>query len=166
MPRQVITTPAQGVCFNKDGSLMLFHDRKGYEDEFRKHHTSSVARDIWKYETKTGKYTQLSTFNGEDRNPVFAPDQQTVYYLSEKNGSFNIYKMDINTPGKSKQVTFFEKHPVRSLSISQNGKMCFSYKGELYTFTEGKEAEKVKCKSWCGQPLQSRKDCFRQRQNY
>ncbi|HFA48293.1 MAG TPA: peptidase S41 [Bacteroidetes bacterium] len=146
MPRQVISTPAQAVCFNKDGSLMLFHDRKGYEDEFRKHHTSSVARDIWKYETKTGKYTQLSHFAGEDRNPVFAPDQQTVYYLSEENGSFNIYKMNLNSQGKPTQITFFEKHPVRSLSISEKGKMCFSYNGEIYTFEEGSKPQRITVK--------------------
>ncbi len=143
MPRQVITTPAQGAVYNSSGSIMVFHDRKGYEDEFRKHHTSSVARDIWKYENKTGKYTKLSSFNGEDRNPVFSPDEQSLYYLSESSGSFNIHKMPLNAPGKSKQITHFKSHPVRNLSISDKGLMCLSYNGEIYTLTEGSEPQKV-----------------------
>ncbi|MEZ4954715.1 MAG: S41 family peptidase [Saprospiraceae bacterium] len=144
MPQQIITTPAQNAVYSKDGSVMVFHDRKGYEDEFRKHHTSSVTRDIWKYETKTGKYTKLTEFNGEDRNPVFAPDQQNIYYLSEEKGTFNVFKRSIDGPSHSTQITFLEKHPVRNLSISNNGKLCFSYDGEIYTMTEGGKPQKVK----------------------
>ena len=144
LPKQVITTPAQNAVFNRDGSVMVFHDRKGYEDEFRKHHTSSVTRDIWKYETKTSQYTQLTLFNGEDRNPVFAPNQQDIFYLSEENGTYNIHKMSVNVPGRSTQVSFFDKHPVRNLSISNDGLMCFSYDGEIYTMKEGGQPEKVK----------------------
>lgn len=144
MPQQVITTPAQNAVYSKDGSVMVFHDRKGYEDEFRKHHTSAVTRDIWKYETKTGKYTKLTDFNGEDRSPVFAPDQQDIYYLSEEKGTFNIFKRSIDVPSRSTQITFLDKHPVRNLSISNSGKLCFSYNGEIYTLTEGGEPQKVK----------------------
>ena len=144
MPQQVITTPAQNAIYNKDGSIMVFHDRKGYEDEFRKHHTSSVTRDIWKYETKTGKYTKLTTFNGEDRNPVFAPDQQNIYYLSEEQGSFNIFKMNINSPGVSTKISSFDKHPVRNLTMSEAGVLCFSYDGEVYTMKDGSKPRKVK----------------------
>ncbi|MBR5436744.1 MAG: PD40 domain-containing protein, partial [Muribaculaceae bacterium] len=41
--RQVLATPAEMICFLSDGKSFLYHDRKGYEDEFRKHHTSSVT---------------------------------------------------------------------------------------------------------------------------
>jgi len=143
MPRQVITTPAQAAVFNKDGSLMIFHDRKGYEDEFRKHHTSSVTRDIWSYNTKTGHYTKLSNFAGEDRNPVFATSERSIYYLSEESGSYNIHKMDLATPGKSTQISNFRNNPVRSLSISDNGLLCMSFNGELYTLREGSEPRKL-----------------------
>ncbi len=142
MPRQVLTTPAQDARFNADGSVLVFHDRKGYEDEFRKHHTSSVTRDVWKHELKTGKYTQLSSFEGEDRNPVFAPNQQDIYYLSEKSGTFNIWKMGVNG-GNEKQISFLDKHPVRYLTVSNDGTLCFSYDGELYTMREGGQPKKL-----------------------
>lgn len=139
---RIITTPAINARYNADGSLLVFHDRKGYEDSFRKHHTSSVTRDIWSYAPATGTYTQLSTFAGEDRNPVFSPDGRTVYYLSEEKGSFNIFRMPAGG-GASTQVSFLKDHPVRSLSMSNTGTLCFSYRGELYTMTEGAEPRKV-----------------------
>ena len=52
-PKQVLTTPAQDAVFNKSGTTLLFHDRKSPEDEWRKHHTSSVARDIWSWDVKS-----------------------------------------------------------------------------------------------------------------
>ena len=42
---QVLATPAELVEFNNEGDLFLYQDCKGYEDEWRKHHTSSVTRD-------------------------------------------------------------------------------------------------------------------------
>jgi Tol biopolymer transport system component len=38
--------------FNSKGDKLIFQDRKGYEDAWRKRHTSSVTRDIWIYDTK------------------------------------------------------------------------------------------------------------------
>ncbi|MCB0609523.1 MAG: PD40 domain-containing protein [Lewinella sp.] len=143
MPHQVLTTPAQDARYNADGSVLVFHDRKGYEDEFRKHHTSSITRDVWKYDFKAGTYTQLTSFAGEDRNPVFAPDQQHLYYLSEEKGSFNVFKMDLADPAHNTQVTFLDKNPVRYLTASKDGLLCFSYDGELYTVREGETPKKV-----------------------
>jgi tricorn protease len=142
-PEQVLTTPAEFARYDKNGTRLVYHDRKGYEDAFRKHHTSSVTRDIWLYDLNAEEYTQLSSFDGEDRNPVFAPSQNAVYYLSEEKGDFNIFKMDLGTPGQNKMVSSLKNHPVRYLTISDDGLMCFSYNGELYTLKEGQQAQKV-----------------------
>jgi len=142
MPMQVLTTPAQDARYSKDGSMLVFHDRKGYEDSFRKHHTSSVTRDVWKYTFATGDYEQLSTFDGEDRNPLFTPDQQSIYYISEESGTMNVHKMSLNG-SKSEQITSFENHPVRYLTMSDDGTLCFSYNGEIYTKKPNTEPMKV-----------------------
>ncbi|HDR67902.1 MAG TPA: hypothetical protein ENN61_02500 [Bacteroidaceae bacterium] len=42
---QVISTPAFDVQINSAGNKLIFHDIKGFEDNWRKHHTSSVTRD-------------------------------------------------------------------------------------------------------------------------
>ena len=139
---QVLSTPAEDVKLNKDGTMMLYHDKKGGENTWRKHHVSAIARDIWIYDARTGTHRKITSFAGEDRNPVFTDDDKAFYYLSEESGSFNVYKMDING-GQSQAITSFKKHPVRFLSKSNEGTLCFSYDGELYTKTPAGEPQKV-----------------------
>lgn len=80
----VSTAGFQFANYDQDGSKIIFQDRKGYEDEWRKRHTSSVTRDIWVYDLNTKKYTQVSDFEGEDREPIFSLDGKSAFYLSEK----------------------------------------------------------------------------------
>jgi Tol biopolymer transport system component len=141
-PLQVSTIAMQNARYNPAGTIIAFQDRKGYEDPLRKHHTSSVTRDIWTYDVGSKAYKQVSTFAGEDRNPLWSKDGKTLYYLSEESGSFNIYKMPA-TGGASTAVSRLTDDPVRNLSLSDNGTLCFSYRGELYTMTDGGEPKKV-----------------------
>ena len=48
--KMVFSHPAEELKINAAGDKFLFIDKKGYEDTWRKHHTSSVTRDIWVYE--------------------------------------------------------------------------------------------------------------------
>lgn len=142
---QVLGTPAEMVCFDKSGKTFLYQDRKGFEDEWRKHHTSSITRDVWLYDSENSKHTNLTAHAGEDRNPVFAPDGQTVYFLSERDGStFNVYSFPISSPQSLKTVTHFKTHPVRFLSMGSNGTLCYTYDGEIYTQKQGDKPQKVK----------------------
>ena len=127
---------------NIHGNQILFHDRKGYEDEFRKHHTSSITRDIWLSNVSGERsYQKLTSFKGEDRNPVWNKEGNAFYYLSEENGSFNVYKRNVKGDSRQ-QLTHFTKHPVRYLTAG-NGTLCFSFDGEIYTMKEGGQPQKV-----------------------
>ena len=138
---QVLPVPAEGVSVSGNGNLLMFHDKKGGENEFRKHHQSSIARDIWLYNTQTKEYKQLTTFKGEDRNPVFAPGDSTIYFLRE-DGSFNVFRFSVSNPSECKQVTNFKTHPVRFLSVSQNETLCFGYDGSIYTMDVNSEVSR------------------------
>ncbi len=139
---QVFTIPAEFVQVSKDGSQMVYHDKPGGENEFRKHHTSSVTRDIWVYDKESNTHTMLTNFNGEDRQPNYSTDEQSLYYLSETSGNFNVHKISIANPGSNEQLTDFKTHPVRFLSEG-NGTLAFGYDGELYTMKEGEVPKKV-----------------------
>ena len=130
------------LSVNSNG-IIIYEDYKGYEDPLRKHHTSSVTRDIWKYLPKKNQYQKLTTFEGEDRNPVFTRDGREFYYLSEKGGNFNVWHAILSAPEAIDQVTNLPTHPVRNLSISQTGVLAFSYNGELYTCVPGQQPAKV-----------------------
>lgn len=97
------------------------------------------------YDTQTGKHTNLTDHAGEDRNAVFTPDGQTVYFLSERNGgSFNVYSFPLNTPQSITAVTKFKTHPVRFLSTSSDNTLCYTYDGEIYTQRPGVNPQKVR----------------------
>ena len=132
--------------YNSKGTQIVFQDRKGYEDGWRKHHNSSVTRDIWVMETASNTFRKISGYEGEDREPVFSKDDEFVYYLSEKNGTQNIYKAPVRNRMAEQQLTTLTRHPVRHLSIDRNNTLCFSYDGELYTLKEGGTPKKVAVK--------------------
>ena len=137
-PTQVLATPARFVAFTGDGGSFLYQDVKGMEDEWRKHHTSSVTRDIWLYDASTGRHTNLTNRGGEDLDPVFDPATQTVYFLSEREGrNINVHSFALSNPSKVSQVTDFKTHPVRFLSRADNGTLAFGQDGEIYTLAAG-----------------------------
>lgn len=139
----VLTQPAIAAVANRSGDKILYHDQKGYESDWRKHHTSAITRDIWLYDLKAKKNTQLTTFAGEDRNPVFGANGDDFYYLSERSGSFNVYQGSIGNPAVATAVTAFSKNPVRFLSRADNGLLCFGYDGEIYTKSGTAEPKRV-----------------------
>lgn len=141
---QILGTPAEMVCFNAAGDKFLYQDRKGFEDEWRKHHTSSITRDVWMYDIASGKHTNLTKRAGEDRNPVLSSDGKEVFFLSERNkGSFNVYSFPLDNPEQVKALTSFSTHPVRFLSLGGDGTLCYTYNGEIYTQKQGGKPSKV-----------------------
>ena len=142
-PKQITATAISSVDFDKDGESFLYYNRTGSENIWRKHHVSSVARDIYYYDAKAKTHKQITTNVGEDRDPHFTPDGNIVF-LSERNGgSFNVYKSALNDTQNAKALTSFKKHPVRFLTQADNGTLCFGYQGEIYTMVPGKSAKKV-----------------------
>lgn len=123
---------------NASGDV-LYIDRKGYEDEWRKHHRSPITRDVW---LKSGdSFRKLTTFDGEDRDPVWASDGKSFYYLSEQSGTLNVYHRTLD--GKETQITNHEKNPVRFLSAATDGTLCYGYDGEIYTVRNGGQPQKT-----------------------
>lgn len=144
-PVMFSSVPMEDINVSPDGRSFLYHDRKGYEDAWRKHHTSSITRDIWLCTAAVGRerrFRKITTFDGEDRTPVWAQDGKSFYYLSERDGSFNIYRSDIESRNITR-LTSHTGHPVRFLSAAKDGTLCYGFNGEIYTLKEGEPAKKV-----------------------
>ena len=167
---QVMGTPVEMLSLASDGKSFYYQDRKGGEDEWRKHHTSSITRDIWFYDAQSGKHTNITNCAGEDRNPVLSADGKTLYFLSERNGgSMNVYCLEGQGARSKEQgtrnnskfkiqdsalprrgsgegavpVTAFKTHPVRFLSAAKNGMLCYTYNGEIYTQKNSEKPKKL-----------------------
>lgn len=144
-PVMFSSVPMEDISVSPDGRSFLYHDRKGYEDAWRKHHTSSITRDIWLCTTaadRERRFRKITTFDGEDRTPLWAQDGKSFYYLSERDGSFNIYRSDIEGRNITR-LTSHTGHPVRFLSAAKDGTLCYGFNGEIYTLKEGEPAKKV-----------------------
>jgi len=139
---QLLTVPAEHVAYGKNGNQLYYHDKKGGENEYRKHHTSAIARDLWRYDTKSGKHTRLTTHIAEDRHPTPSADGKSLYFLSERGGTHNVWKMAADGSGQATQLTKFTKHPVRFLTQG-GGTLSFGFDGRLYTMREGEQPKVV-----------------------
>ena len=131
-----LSTPALSVA---PSGRALYQDKKGFENAWRKHERSSGTSDIWLADN--GSFRKLTDFNGHDLNPVWKQDESGFYFISEEDGTLNAYESSLE--GKRRQLTHFKKHPVRSLSASDNGVLAFSWDGDLYTLRPGSEPVKV-----------------------
>ncbi|MBT6685289.1 MAG: peptidase S41 [Bacteroidetes bacterium] len=152
-PRKIFDIPAIDAKFTRNGEL-LFDELKGFEDKFRKHHTTSITRDIW-IRKNDGTFKKLTNFVGEDRNAIQIGDDN-FYFLSEQSGSFNVFKSSLSKPNESKQITKFSTYPIRNMSVSDNGTMCFSYNGDVYTQIENGAPNKIDIKIFSDKSLQEK----------
>ena len=137
MPEQVLTTPAIYAVYEQAGKRLAYSDLKGFEHEWRKHDNSSFARDLVLYDVATGKHTQLTPPGADNRQPVWAPGDTSLFFLSERNGSFNVWRLDLNDPQHPVQITAHTTHPVRFLSASRKGDLCYAFDGEIWVRPAG-----------------------------
>lgn len=144
-PERILGIPAEYAHLSADGSRLIFQDYKGAEDEWRKHHTSSIARDIVEYDIKKDSYRYLTRNKGEDRNPVFSTDGQSIYYLSEQGGrTMNVYVKRLSDSDEGIALTSLTGEPVRFLSIAEGDKLCFTHDGGIYTMNKGGTPERLR----------------------
>ena len=151
-PELITSLQISNLTVRPDNTV-VYEDYKGYEDPWRKHHTSSVTHDLWVYTpaekadgfgiSAEGTFTRYTDFKGEDRNPQFGHDGNRIYYLSEQDGTYNVYTNSLADKAEPQQLTFYKGNPVRHLSISKNDILCYTYDGELYTLKPGEEPKKV-----------------------
>ena len=141
-PLQLLTTPAEDARYSTDGRLLVYHDRKGGENQWRKHHTSAIARDIWVMDVRAGTHRKLTTFAGEDRTPILIDSDRAIVYLSEESGTFNVHRRNLDGTG-AQQLTRFRGVPVRFLSRANDGTLAFGQDGQLYTMRTGGQPQRV-----------------------
>ncbi len=143
-PELLLSLPTDAISVNAQGNI-LYQDKKGYEDRLRKHEQSSGTSDIWLVtdptDKKARKFTRLTNSAGHSINPQWS-SANTYYYVSEESdGILNVHARNLDGSGL-RQITKNEKHPVRSLSATPDGKtIVFSYDGQLYSMHPDTDAQ-------------------------
>ena len=106
-------------------------------------------RDLWLYFPADDSYKQMTDYAGNDFSPEWG-DNQTLYYLSSKDGKYNIYRMKLSANQKEKastaRITDESDFGIFSFDVSADGKTIVYHKAnEIYVMsTQGGRATKVK----------------------
>ena len=130
MPQRLLSGPLATARIGQTGGAIIFEDVKSTESEWRKGESSPSTRDIWLYRPRSGAYHRLREHPGADRSPIWA-DADGYYFLSDEGGSFNVWRGEISS-GKTEKITHFAHHPVRSLSLANDGTLAFENGGDIY----------------------------------
>ena len=79
---EVLTTPALDATVSTGGDQILYHDYQGLRERLAKApHVGRDARHLGVRLERRRATRSLTTFDGEDRNPVFDADDDDFYYL-------------------------------------------------------------------------------------
>ncbi len=129
---RIWTVPIDGgdpVVINREsgGSGIISPDGKflaftyGYVDLYRKGYHGNGDNDIWIRDLEKNTILQVTEYDGVDRNPVWAPDSHSLYFISDREtGIFNIWNLNL-TSGEKTQVTRFEDGHLYWPTLSRDG---------------------------------------------
>jgi tricorn protease len=123
--RQITTAEGKEGVFSPQGTQIAYV--RGPGTWYRKGYRGSSNDDIWISNADGSDSRQLTTFNGQDYAPMWAPDGQSLYYVSEccsapaKPMPANIMVQDAAGKNPPRQITFHMEDGVRKARISANG---------------------------------------------
>jgi tricorn protease len=128
---------ARAGMIRQDGRVVAF-TREG-RSETRKGYRGNASADIYVQDLTTKKITQLTDpdlaafrEHVQDGNPMWGADGM-IYYVSERSGTFNVWKMRADGTAKA-QVTNFLTGGVKWPAISPDGRtLIFTQNYELHT---------------------------------
>ena len=91
-------------------------------------------------------YTELTTFEGQDFNPVWISDSKLLF-LSAQSGRYNIWSLEIDESGKAKakpaQITKYDEDGIMYFSASKDGKMI-AFQVGTDVFTANSDGSNIK----------------------
>jgi tricorn protease len=132
----------QSARYSPDGKQVLFC-REG-EQLYRKGYHGPRASSIWRYDLATKAFTAMVKEETESRSPLWWPDGKGFYYVSERDGTFNLWSRDFAT-GKDEQLTTFKDDGVIRPNISEDGSVILFRRGfHLWTLKPGGKPEQLK----------------------
>ncbi|WP_340062988.1 S41 family peptidase [Ascidiimonas aurantiaca] len=99
----------------------------------REAYRGPANRDIWIYDTKNNRYTQLTTDEGNDFYPQWVNDQ-TLYFQSGRSGKYNVHRISLDQNGQPSgaitQVTQFKEMGIFSFNVNRNGEKMVCVQGD------------------------------------
>ena len=108
-------------------------------------HLRRRARHLDLRLARPARIAQITTFAGEDRNPVFTDDEKAIYYLSEESGTFNVHKMSRRRGGEVAAAHVVQEEcPFASSASRTPARSRFGFDGQIYTMAAGRPSAEAR----------------------
>ncbi len=136
MPAKLASVLAMHAAISPDGGTYAF--TRGYSPWYRKHYRGSGNYDIWLYNPADSSYNQFTTSDAAEINPMFDGGDSLLYYVSERDGTFNLYRKPLGaSPDQTgEQLTSFAGDGIRRSAISADGgTLVFSRGADIYVMS-------------------------------
>ncbi|MAW61667.1 MAG: hypothetical protein CMJ94_12670 [Planctomycetes bacterium] len=123
-PQRVGDFPAGRASVSPDGAWICYE--RGSGDMRRRAYRGSASNALWLYNRSTGEHRELTRFDGNDLDPQWSGDGQTVYFLSDREATGNsegrnlgLWKVAVS--GGNPELVYHpgEGRTLRYLSIAQ-----------------------------------------------
>lgn len=139
----VLPVTNEGAVWNAKGTQLLYGYTSSLDPGARQRRGPGNAGEIWLYNPDTQKHIPLVRDGYDARSAVWGPSDASVYYLSDRSGSLNIWQHNLKTQADV-QLTAFKDQPIRGLSASKKGELAFTYAGNIYLLKpEGGQPQKL-----------------------
>lgn len=115
--------------YNADGST-LFFVRPADHRNVTKRYEGGTARQIWKFTPGSEAIKLTTDHNGESHHPMWYDGR--VYFISDRDGTMNVWSMDENG-GDKKQHTTHDEFDVRYANVS-NGNIVYQKGADLWKY--------------------------------
>lgn len=99
----------------------------------RKRHHGQDSYNLWRYDAETKQHSPLVTQHGKDAWPQLSRDGNTLYFVSDRDGTDNIYSMP-TAGGHPARLTDFKDEGPQYLRLSSDGdELTFIVFGTIWT---------------------------------
>lgn len=135
-------------AFGRDADLSPDATRVAFVREgerwWRRGYRGARAAQIWLRDLDAKTYRKVSEDGIPHEWPLFAPDGTHLYYVSEKSGTRNLWRLAIDS-GKRTQLTNYREHDVTFPRLSRDGStIVFRMGFDLWAMpTAGGAAKKI-----------------------
>jgi tricorn protease len=130
LPQQLPVPRGGFTSFSPDDSKMVYN-RVFREFRTWKHYRGGMADDVWLHDFKTGETKSLTNNPAQDICPMWGPND-TIYFLSDRDGRMNLFSTDLS--GKeAKQLTTFKDFDIKFPSIGKDA-IVFEQAGYIWRF--------------------------------
>jgi acylaminoacyl-peptidase len=137
---------ASSPQISPDGSTVI------YVRNFKDIMADANRSNLWQIEVESGMHTPITTGQHSDRNPVWSPDGNRIAYISNHDGSNQIFLRWLNG-GMEARLTNLNQSP-RNLSWSPDGKWIAFVMPVEYDFEKlGSSMKKPKGAVWADDPI-------------